>query len=407
MHTDVTLDSILDRTIQCRCGQIHKVPIKGIFFSEDALMELPEFLNRHIQVRTAVLISDIRTYEIAGRQVKEILKNAGWSIRTIKLPDGEKGSPVCDDGTFHDLSAQIRNSPGVCIAVGSGVINDLTKWVSFDLDVPYVAVATAASMNGFTAANVAPVINGVKSLVRAHAPFFLSDEPFCSFCAEIINEIEPLYFNNPEGVLKRSPEGIEAIFKALIYSGLAMTMIGSSAPASGGEHLFSHTLDMMSLVDGIPHDLHGRQVGLGTVFAAALYDRLRNVDHPEYREMPDTIDHGFWGKLAEPVDTQYRSKLKNLPEIKDRLTAPDAWDHIRSKLFVKAKSPVLIAECLRKAGAALYLKDIDCSRERARQTVLHLHEIRSRFTVVDLAWMVGVLPDAADDMIDEWLLGDS
>ena len=443
--TDLKLDSILDRTIQCRCGQIHKVPVKGIFFSEDAPMELPEFLTRHIQERTAVSVSDIRTYELAGRQVEEILKNAGWPIRTIILPDREEGSPVCDDRTFHDLSAQIRNSPGVCIAVGSGVINDLTKWVSFELNTPYVIIATAASMNGFTAANVAPVIKGVKSLVRAHAPLgvfaqpaviakapyrltaaglgdalaksvcvvdwelnhFLTDEPFCSFCAEIINEIEPLYFNNPEGVLKRSPEGIEAIFKALIYSGLAMTMIGSSAPASGGEHLFSHTLDMMNLVDGIPHDLHGRQVGLGTVFAAALYDRLRNVDHPEYREMPDSIDHGFWGKLAEPVDTQYRSKLKNLPEIKDRLTAPDAWDHIRSKLFVKAKSPVLIAECLRKAGAALYLKDIDCSRERARQAVLHLHEIRSRFTVVDLAWMVGVLPDAADDMIDEWLLGDS
>ena len=68
---------------------------------------------------------------------------------------------------------------------------------------------------------------------------------------------------------------------------------------------------------------------------------------------------------------------------------------------------VLIAECLRKAGAARYLKDIDCSRERARKAVLHQHEIRSRFTIVDLAWMVGVLPDAADDLIDEWLVGDS
>ncbi|HIJ56108.1 MAG TPA: sn-glycerol-1-phosphate dehydrogenase [Deltaproteobacteria bacterium] len=443
--TEVTLDSILDRTIQCRCGQVHKVPVKGIFFSEDALKELPEFLTRHIQKRTAVLISDIRTYEIEGRQVKEILGDAGWSVRTIKLPDGEKGSPVCDDRAFNDLIPQIHKSTGVCIAVGSGVINDLTKWVSFELNVPYVVVATAASMNGFTAANVAPVINGVKSLIRAHAPLgvfaqpavianapyrltaaglgdalakstsvvdwelnqFLADEPFCPFCAEIINEIEPLYFNNPEGVLKRSPDGIQAIFKALIYSGLAMTMIGSSAPASGGEHLFSHTLDMMNLVDGVPHDLHGRQVGLGTVFAAALYDRLRNIDLPEYRDMPDSIDQGFWGRLAEPVETQYRDKLKKLPLIKDRLTAPDAWDHIRRKLFIKAKSPVLIAECLRKAGAARYLRDIDCSRERARQAVLHLHEIRSRFTVVDLAWMVGVLPDAADEMIDEWLLGDS
>ena len=443
--SDLKLDAILDHTIQCRCGQVHKVPVKDIFFSDSALMELPEFLNRHIQKRKAVLISDIRTFKIAGQQVKAILENAGWLIQSIELPDGKKGSPVCDDKTLHDLSDQILNSTGVCIAVGSGVINDLTKWVSFELKVPYVAVATAASMNGFTAANVAPVINGVKSLVKAHAPLavfaqpaviakapyrltaaglgdalaksvcvvdwelnhLLMDEPFCSFCAGIINEIEPLYFNNPEGVLERSPEGIEAIFNALIYSGLAMTMIGSSAPASGGEHLFSHTLDMMCLVDGIPHDLHGRQVGLGTVFSAALYDRLRNIDSPEFRKMPDNIDHGFWGRLAEPVDTQYRNKLKNLPEIKDRLTAPDTWDQIRRKLFVKAKSPALIAECLRKARAARFLKDIDCSRERARQAVLHLHEIRSRFTIVDLAWMVGVLPDAADDMIDEWLIGET
>jgi len=443
--TNLKLDSILDNTIQCTCGQNHHVPVKGIFFSEDALHALPEFLSRHIQKRTAVLISDIRTYEIAGRQVKAILEHADWSIRSIDLPDGEKGSPVCDDRTLRVLSDQIHGAPGVCIAVGSGVINDLTKWVSFELKVPYVAIATAASMNGFTAANVAPVINGIKSLVKAHAPLavfaqpaviakapyrltaaglgdalaksvcvvdwelnhLLLDEPFCSFCAEIINEIEPLYFNNPEGILERSPEGIEAIFNALIYSGLAMTMIGSSAPASGGEHLFSHTLDMMYIVDGIPHDLHGRQVGLGTVFSAALYDQLRNIDSPELREMPDSIDHGFWGKLAEPVDTQYRNKLKDMSKIKDRLIAPDTWDQIRRKLFVKAKSPALIGECLQKARAARFLKDIDCSRERARQAVLHLHEIRSRFTIVDLAWMMGVLPDAADDMVDEWLIGDT
>ena len=442
-NAGLKLDSILDRSLECHCGQVHNVPVKGIFFSDGSSKELPEFLNRHIQKRAAVLISDVRTYEVAGRQAKEILENAGWSITTIELPDGEKGSPVCDDKTFGYLSDQIMKTPGVFISVGSGVVSDLTKWVSFELKTPYVAIATAASMNGFTAANVAPVIDGVKSLVRAHAPLgvfaqpaviaeapyrltaaglgdalaksvcvvdwelnhFTMDEPYCSFCAEIINEIEPLYFNHPEGVLKRSPEGIEAIFKALIYSGLAMTMIGTSAPASGGEHLFSHTLDMMYLVDGIPHDLHGRQVGIGTLFAAALYDRLRKIDRPTFREMPDSIDDDFWKNLAAPVSVQYQNKLKNLPRIKDRLTNSDDWNHVRMNLFAKAKSPVLIAECLQKAGAARYLKDIDCSRERARQVVLHMHEIRSRFTVVDLAWMVGILPDAADAIIDEWLLG--
>ena len=48
-----------------------------------------------------------------------------------------------------------------------------------------------------------------------------------------------------------------------------MTMAETSAPASGGEHLISHSLDMMSSIDGQPHDLHGRQVGIGTILAAA------------------------------------------------------------------------------------------------------------------------------------------
>ncbi|MBW1997391.1 MAG: sn-glycerol-1-phosphate dehydrogenase [Deltaproteobacteria bacterium] len=439
------LDRILDRTFRCACGQDHHVPVKGIFFSEDALRKLPEFLARHVQEQKVLLVSDIRTHEVAGREAEEILRSADWSVEVVTLTDSEKGGPVCDDSTYQELLDQISDPPGVCIAVGTGVINDLVKWASFHLDRPYVVIATAASMNGFTSANVAPLINGIKSLVRAraaigvfakpsvlaNAPYrltaaglgdalaksvsvvdweinhLLRDEHFCSFCAEIINEIEPIYFNHPESILARSLEGIKAIFDALNYSGLAMTMIGSSAPASGGEHLFSHTLDMMSLVDGVPHDLHGRQVGLGTIFACALYDRLLRVSRPRFCEMPDRIDRGFWGRLGESLEIQYGNKLENISRIKERLSRPDTWDQLQQDIFVKVKSPALIAECLQRAGAARYLKDIGCGRERARQAALHLHEIRARFTVVDLAWMVGVLPEAADEIVDEWLLGDT
>ncbi|MBW2136126.1 MAG: sn-glycerol-1-phosphate dehydrogenase [Deltaproteobacteria bacterium] len=437
------LDSLLDRTIRCACGQDHHVPVKGIFFSEDALRELPDFLGTYVREPRALLVSDIRTQEVAGRETEETLRNAEWSVEVITLPDPEGGSPVCDDQTYHGVLEQISSPPGVFIAIGSGVINDLVKWVSFTVDRPYAVVATAASMNGFTSANVAPLIQGVKSLVRARAPIgvfakpsviakapyrltaaglgdalaksvsvvdwelnhVLLGEPFCSFCAGIIDQSERTYLKHPENILARSPDGIQAIFDALNYSGLAMTMIGSSAPASGGEHLFSHTLDMMSLLDRVPHDLHGRQVGIGTLFASALYDRLLKVDRPKFREMPNRIDHRFWGKLAEFVQAQHETKLENIPRIRDRLSAGDTWDQIRRHVLVKAKPPTLIADCLHRAGAARFLKDIGCSRERAFQAVSHLHEIRSRFTVVDLAWMVGILPDAAQEIIDEWLLG--
>ena len=49
------------------------------------------------------------------------------------------------------------------------------------------------------------------------------------------------------------------------------------------------------------------------------------------------------------------------------------------------------------------MADIGCTRERIRSAILHMHEIRKRFTIVDLAWLTGVLPDQADDLIDQWL----
>ena len=58
-----------------------------------------------------------------------------------------------------------------------------------------------------------------------------------------------------------------------------------------------------------------------------------------------------------------------------------------------------------RVDGAVCLADIGCSRERMRAAILHMHEIRRRFSIVDLAWLAGVLPDAADDLIGEWLSG--
>jgi glycerol-1-phosphate dehydrogenase [NAD(P)+] len=377
---------------------------------------------------------------VAGIEAASSLIRAGWQVESVVVPDGEHGSPICDDQTFNALLQKVGRPDGF-IAVGSGVINDLTKWLSFEKQVPYVAVATAASMNGYTAANVAATIEGVKQLVHAQAPvavlavpsmiarapFELTaaglgdavaksvsvtdwrinhwcfNEYFCPYSADIISGIESLYFDHPQEVGMRTPDGVKAVFDALIYSGLTMTLIGTSAPASGGEHLFSHTLDMMGRVDGVSGDLHGRQVGLGTIFAAALYERILGLNSPELRDMPASIDKAFWGRLAGPVTVQYESKKDRLKQMGARLRVPSEWQGLQDIVRRNAKAPQQIADCLASAGAARYIEDIHCTRERVRAAVLHMHEIRQRTTVVDLAWLAGILPAAAEEIIEEWL----
>ncbi len=342
------------------------------------------------------------------------------------------------------LAEQLRRErPEFVVAVGSGVINDLSKWASFQLGLPYVVVATAASMNGYSSANVAPTVAGVKLLIEARPPVavlgepaviekapaamtaagfgdtiakhqsnadwvtnhFLVDEYYCKFCAGIVTELEPLYLDHPEDIRDGKPETIRGLFEALFGTGMAMTLVGTSAPASGGEHLLSHTLDMMAYVRGENHDLHGRHVGIGTLLSAALYQRVLALENPTGGALPSCVDERFWSvpSVAAAVTEQYRSKQTRLEPIRQRLARRDTWDQLRAKVVAEVKTPETIRTWLQRAGAAVSMADIGCSRERIKAAILHMHEMRRRFTIVDLAWLAGVLPGQADDLIDEWL----
>ncbi len=451
---------LLDRTFDCQCGRSHSVPIRQLIYAEDALERLPEVLGSLVAGRRIVVISDQRTWEVVGRAAHDILRRSHWSVHHIVVPDTDRGSPICDDTTRDWLNARLP-PVDIALAVGSGVINDLTKWVAFDRGLPYAVMATAASMNGYTAANVAPTLRGVKTLIRAQsplavlavpsiivgAPFELTSagfgdviakpvssadwllnhvffgEHFCRYCSEIFSELEPYYLEHPGDVKDRKPMAIEALFKALLYSGIAMTIMGTSAPASGGEHLLSHTLDMMSSVDGVPHDLHGRQVGLGTLFASALYERIFQVESAEHAPLgmrasgisagfraaardllvPDDIDSHFWGPLAESVRQQYQPKKPMLESMAEKLTDGKTWRSFQTACRCKVRPPDQIKSCLQAAGAAHTFAHIGCTRERFLSALLHMHEIRSRPTVVDLAWVLGILPAAAEEIVNSWL----
>jgi glycerol-1-phosphate dehydrogenase [NAD(P)+] len=432
---------LLDITFNCECGRSHKVPIRNLIYAEDALVHLPKVLGPFVEGRRIVLIADQRTWDIVGRHAQEALELTGWSVHHIIVPDTSQGSPVCDDITHGWLNDQLP-STDIALAVGCGVINDLTKWSAFEHDLPYAAIATAATMNGFTAANVAPTLKGVKTIIPAQpplavlaipsvivkAPFELTaaglgdtiakplstadwilnhlfhGEYFCRYCSEIINALEPYYLDHPEDIRNHEPTAIEALFNALLYSGIAMTIVGTSAPASGGEHLLSHTLDMMSSIDGVAHDLHGRQVGLGTIFASAIYDRIFPIKKPKCRPLPSDIDSAFWGSLAENVRQQYEKKKPLLQNMCERLTDGKTWRAFLAAAQHQVRSPHQIKNCLKTAGAAHTFVDIGCSRERLRAAILHMHEIRTRPTIIDIAWVLGILPGAADEIIDHWFV---
>ncbi len=429
----------MGKSFTCQCGKIHTVETRAYVYHDNILDELISILKK-ATLKNIALVSDSRTFGIIGSQAVKMLAASKLNIKNIIVPDTNDKEPVCDEDTCSWLKSQIDAADtDIIIAVGSGTINDLCKWSSFDLDLPYMVLATAASMNGYAAANVAAKIKGVKVVQRARPPIavlsepkiieqappemtaagfadtiakfqstadwvmnnFLFDEYYCSYCAQILQGLEESYLKNPGHIKSGQSHAVKGLFEALFLTGLSMTMIGTSTPASGGEHLFSHVLDMTADIDDQGHWLHGLQVGLGTILSTVLYELILKIDTPFIKALPETIDKSFWQneRLIYSVSEQYTSKHGNIQKIADN----ECWGQLKAILKPLVKSPQQVKSWLKSAGAPDNFDQMGCPRERLRNAILHMHEIRNRFTIVDLAWLIGILPEHVDEIIDTWL----
>lgn len=431
---------IFGKTFECECGRTHTIAPREVIYAADAMSQLPAACGRASDGRAAMVLMDVRTRAVAGAGASRALAAAGWRVTDVVVPDPRGGGwPVCDDHTFEKILPVLKGVDLV-VTVGSGVISDLGKWLSWESKLPFVCFATAASMNGYASSNIAPTLRGVKSLMYARCPeavlsapavlgeapyemtvaglgdvlarsvsspdwrlnCLLFDEYYCTRAVGLIGDLEPLYLDRPEDIAARRPESIEALFRALLLTGVAMSMADTSFPSSGGEHLISHSLDMLSSVDGAAHDLHGRQVGLGTILACELYRRVLATDSPRWADPPEAVDAPFWGPLAGVVAEHYQQKIERLHIAREKLSRGDTWDRIRDALAPMTRPPERVRDCLARAGGACRAEDVGTDRERLLSVMLHAHEIRSRFTILDLARLTGAMPAAAGEIVEAW-----
>ncbi len=434
---------LLGRSFACACGRTHAAGLEQVLYAERAAERLPALLAPRRRRGAVHLVADARTWEAAGAEAEAALRGAGWRVAPHVLRDPPRGDPVCDDATRAVLDASLGNRPAdVLLAVGSGVVNDLVKWIAHERRTPYAVLATAASMNGYASANIAPAVRGVKRILGGTVAFAVAADPavvgaappaltaaglgdvlakpvstldwhvnhllfgdyHCALCAGLLRDLEPRYLEHPADLRARRPAAVRALFEGLVYSGLAMTLAGTSFPASGGEHLVSHVLDMKALAEGGAHDLHGRQVGLGVIVSAALYERLAALERPVFRYGEEPTDGVYWGALAPAVEEEHAGKRRAAARAVERLRAPGVWDRVRGRIAECAVPAARLKACLRDAGAAHTVADIGVTARDFAAALRRCHQVRARYTVIDLARAAGVLPGAADELVADWLL---
>ena len=143
------------------------VPRK-LLCGHDAAEGLAEELTADTSGRSAVVLFDVRTRAVAGESVMQALRARGFSAAALLVPI-RTGTPRCATKRPRRAWRRSFRARTCWSASGSGVISDLTKWLAFDAKLPAAIFGTAASMNGYAAANVAPSIAGVKTLIHARA----------------------------------------------------------------------------------------------------------------------------------------------------------------------------------------------------------------------------------------------
>ena len=440
METELLAEKLLGRALECECGKTHRIDPRELLYADDAVARFPAVCERHCRGRRASVLTDVRTREAAGADVARALAGAGWRVREVLVEDRPGGlSPVCDEATRRRVGELIGQADLV-VSVGAGVISDLGKWIAFEMDLPAATFATAASMNGYAAANVASAAEGVKVMIRARPPLAVASSPsvlcgaprelaaaglgdvlarsvssadwrvnslifgdyYCPRAVALVAEIEPLYIEHPEAIRECEPWAVTALFDALLLTGIGMTMAETSDPASGAEHLVSHPRDRLAAGGGTEHDLHGRQVGVGTILAAELYRLVLAVESPRPVAPGGGVDRAFWGPLGDAVAGHYRGKVPRLAAAAEWLSRGGNWDTLREEISPMVRDPGTIRDCLRRAGGAWRAEDLGVGRDRMRQVLSRAHEMRGRFTVLDLAILLGVMPAAAERIVDEW-----
>lgn len=395
----------------------------------------------------ALIVADQNTYVAAGREVQESFRIAGREVGHPFLFDDRV---YAESRCVTELQEALQGVEGIPVAVGSGTINDLTKLVAHRLGRPYLAVATAASMDGYTAYGASITHQGSKQTfdcpaprgvladldVIARAPRGMNASGYADLLAKevagadwIVAEaagVEPIepsiwatvqdrlrtWVSAPASIARSEPASLRRLVNGLMMSGFAMQAALTSRPASGAEHQFSHLWDMQHHTHQGVAPSHGFKVGIGTLATLALYEDLLRRDLGRLdveqalaswaspRKVERRIVEVFGaGELADKAKEETQAKTPSLDELRAQLTRlRDGWSELRIKLVRHLTPFQEVREALRDAGCAFEPEQIGIPRDRLRRSYEQAYYIRRRFTVLDLARRAGLLDTAVDHL---------
>ena len=400
--------------ISCTCGKHHVCDIEAVYIERGAVARLNALCAPYESV---LLVADENTYAAAGEKAEAALagKVASRVIfgKEILIPDEKATAEV--EAALGDAS--------LIVGIGSGVIQDLCKYVSKRSGIPYMVVATAPSMDGYASTGAAMILGGMKETVCAGLPraivadtevlknapmpmlragfgdivgkySALSDwklseavngEALCPYIYNTTYEMIERVSAMAEGITARDEASVAALFEALIIVGIMMSFAGSSRPASGSEHHLSHYFEIAGIVKNEPYLTHGIDVAFSTVITARIREKLCSVPFPvrRFRESEEKTLAKLTAAYNESVAKGCMALQKRVGAYGRDLTPiyKDKEAEIKKILSEVPKADEILA-LLSTVG--LDMKEFDdlYGEEKIAAAVRHAKDLKDRYTVL-------------------------
>ena len=431
---------------ECACGRRHVCALKYLDIRRGAIEGVPDMIAAMGRKRPFVVCDD-NTWAVAGAKVDELLTRAGieHGVYVIPVTSGDRIAPA--EWETGSLAMHFDRRCDMLLAVGSGVVNDSCKVAAHAFGIPSAVVGTAPSMDGYASNNASMEMNHVKvslygdgpqgilldSDILAQAPMRMlwaglgdmaakyiavcewriahrvTGEYYCEDVAELMRAALRRVMDAADRIPSRDPDAIQSIAEGLVIAGIGMAYAQVSRPASGLEHYFSHMWEMMALERGLPYDLHGIQVGVGTVLCMKLYRKLLSdgtrPDRARAEAHMRAFDPAQWeaqvrrifGRTADQIIAIEARTRKNDPaRHAARLENIIAgWDDILAIIHEELPDYDALCAAMAATGMPMTPADIGVPVDDVVDAFLGARDIRDKYLSCSMLWDMGLTEEYA------------
>jgi len=430
--------------------ELHPLDLGELHIGKGTIGRLGDLVGKlGQQSGSVVVLAAATSITASGRQLRDVIEQSlkpGCGLRWVELGPAD-GSVHADEGTVAE-ARQAASGAGCVIGVGSGTICDIAK-AAAPKEAPLVLVQTATSVNGYADPFSVLLKAGVKrttptrwpdalivdtdvladaperlnlagvgdmsAMFTATADWYLAaqlgaDGP--AYSAAVAGLVRP--YGEPMlgagATLPSDPAQLAELARLLTLSGIGMGVTGGTAPASGMEHAVSHLLEMAATATGVSASLHGEQVGVASIAAAATWVHVREtirrsglggqprIPDPDATEARITTAFAGLdptGAMAAECLADYAAKMKLLASADPLAPLREAWEDHDGAFGRLLITPAELAAGLRAARLPVRFGELAgaVDDDQARWAIANCALQRRRFGVADVAMLLGAWED--------------